>query len=416
MEKWLLIGSGGREYAMAQSLAKNFNREVFVAPGNPMMNMIDRVQTVDIEELDFDGLIEFALDNQIDWTVVGPEKPLSDGIVDRFTDAGLKVFGPNKEAAQLESSKEFAKEVMQLASVPTAAYATFSNYDDALSYMEEHDFPIVVKLNGLAAGKGVFIIKDLAEAKETLAKIFDNDADQEILIEEYLDGQEFSMIVMVNGLDVITMPLAQDHKRIYDGDKGPNTGGMGAYSPLPQFGDDVLNEGLVKVIRPVLAEMHKRGILFQGFLYAGLILTKDGVKVIEFNVRMGDPETQVILPQLQGDLGNVIVQLMNHQEQTVDWQTDRYFLGNVLAAKGYPGNHKNGLTLPQFINEKLSLAYAGVEEQDEKLVSSGGRIMMVISSDKDLKAAQANVNQAIKDNVDSNDYAYRTDIGDKAFR
>ncbi|KOY73415.1 Phosphoribosylamine--glycine ligase [Apilactobacillus kunkeei] len=416
MEKWLLIGSGGREYAMAQSLAKNFNREVFVAPGNPMMNMIDRVQTVDIEELDFDGLIEFALDNQIDWTVVGPEKPLSDGIVDRFTDAGLKVFGPNKEAAQLESSKEFAKEVMQSASVPTAAYATFSNYDDALSYMEEHDFPIVVKLNGLAAGKGVFIIKDLAEAKETLAKIFDNDANQEILIEEYLDGQEFSMIVMVNGLDVITMPLAQDHKRIYDGDKGPNTGGMGAYSPLPQFEDDVLNEGLVKVIRPVLAEMHKRGILFQGFLYAGLILTKDGVKVIEFNVRMGDPETQVILPQLQGDLGNVIVQLMNHQEQTVDWQTDRYFLGNVLAAKGYPGNHKNGLTLPQFINEKLSLAYAGVEEQDEKLVSSGGRIMMVISSDKDLKAAQTNVNQAIKDNVDSNDYAYRTDIGDKAFR
>ncbi|CAI2668750.1 Phosphoribosylamine--glycine ligase [Apilactobacillus kunkeei] len=416
MEKWLLIGSGGREYAMAKSLSKNVNREVFVAPGNPMMNMIDGVQTVDIDELNFDTLIEFALDNQIDWTVVGPEKPLSDGIVDRFTNAGLKVFGPNKEAAQLESSKEFAKEVMQLSDVPTASYATFSNHNDALSYMEEHDFPIVVKLNGLAAGKGVFIIKDLAEAKETLAKIFDNDADQEILIEEYLDGQEFSMIVMVNGLDVITMPLAQDHKRIYDGDKGPNTGGMGAYSPLPQFGDDVLNEGLVKVIRPVLAEMHKRGILFQGFLYAGLILTKDGVKVIEFNVRMGDPETQVILPQLQGDLGNVIVQLMNHQEQTVDWQTDRYFLGNVLAAKGYPGNHKNGLTLPQFINEKLSLAYAGVEEQDEKLVSSGGRIMMVISSDKDLKAAQANVNQAIKDNVDSNDYAYRTDIGDKAFR
>ena len=416
MEKWLLIGSGGREYAMAQSLAKNVNREVFVAPGNPMMNVIDRVQTLDIEELDFDVLIEFALDNQIDWTVIGPEKPLSDGIVDRFTNAGLKVFGPNKEAAQLESSKEFAKEVMKSAGVPTAAYATFSNYDESIKYLEEHDFPVVVKLNGLAAGKGVFIIKDLAEAKETLSSIYDNNVHQEILIEEYLEGQEFSMIVMVNGLDIITMPLAQDHKRIYDGDKGPNTGGMGAYSPLPQFGDNVLNEGLVKVIRPVLDEMHKRGILFQGFLYAGLILTKDGVKVIEFNVRMGDPETQVILPQLQGDLGDVIVKLMNHQDQTVDWQTDRYFLGNVLAAKGYPDNHKDGLTLPQFNDEKLSLAYAGVEEQDEKLVSSGGRIMMVISSDKDLKAAQANVNQAIKDNVDSNDYAYRTDIGDKAFR
>lgn len=413
MEKWLLIGSGGREYAMAQSLAKNFNREVFVAPGNPMMNVIDRVQTVDIEELDFDALIEFALYNQIDWTVIGPEKPLSDGIVDRFINAGLKVFGPNKEAAQLESSKEFAKEVMKSAGVPTAAYATFSNYDESIKYLEEHDFPVVVKLNGLAAGKGVFIIKDLAEAKETLASIYDNNVHQEILIEEYLDGQEFSMIVMVNGLDIITMPLAQDHKRIYDGDKGPNTGGMGAYSPLPQFGDNVLNEGLVKVIRPVLAEMHKRGILFQGFLYAGLILTKDGVKVIEFNVRMGDPETQVILPQLQGDLGDVIVKLMNHQEQNVDWQTDRYFLGNVLAAKGYPGNHKNGLTLPQFSDDKLSVAYAGVEEQDEQLVSSGGRIMMVIASDKDLNKAQKLVNQAIADNVNTNDYSYRTDIGDK---
>ncbi|MCK8619900.1 phosphoribosylamine--glycine ligase [Apilactobacillus kunkeei] len=416
MEKWLLIGSGGREYAMAQSLAKNVNREVFVAPGNPMMNVIDRVQTVDIEELDFDALIEFALDNQIDWTVIGPEKPLSDGIVDRFTNAGLKVFGPNKEAAQLESSKEFAKEVMKSAGVPTAAYATFSNYDDSIKYLEEHDFPVVVKLNGLAAGKGVFIIKDLAEAKETLSSIYDNNVHQEILIEEYLEGQEFSMIVMVNGLDIITMPLAQDHKRIYDGDKGPNTGGMGAYSPLPQFRDNVLNEGLVKVIRPVLDEMHKRGILFQGFLYAGLILTKDGVKVIEFNVRMGDPETQVILPQLQGDLGDVIVKLMNHQEQNVDWQTDRYFLGNVLAAKGYPGNHKNGLILPQFSDDKLSVAYAGVEEQDEQLVSSGGRIMMVIASNKDLKKAQKLVNRAIADNVNTNDYSYRTDIGDKAFR
>lgn len=416
MEKWLLIGSGGREYAMAQSLAKNFNREVFVAPGNPMMNMIDRVQTVDIEELDFDTLIEFALDNQIDWTLVGPEKPLSDGIVNRFTNAGLKIFGPNKEAAQLESSKEFAKEVMQSSRVPTAAYTTFSNHDDALSYMGKHAFPIVVKINGLAAGKGVFIIKDLAEAKKILASIYDNDANQEILIEEYLDGQEFSMIVMVNGLDVITMPLAQDHKRIYDDDKGPNTGGMGAYSPLPQFGKDVFNEGLRTVIKPVLAEMHKRGILFQGFLYAGLILTKDGVKVIEFNVRMGDPETQVILPQLQGDFGDVIVKLMNHQEQTVDWQTDRYFIGNVLAAKGYPGKHADGLTLPHFNEEKLSLVYAGIKEQDEQLVSSGGRIMMVISSDADLKSAQTNVNQAIKNKVDSDEYAYRTDIGDKAFR
>lgn len=416
MENWLLIGSGGREYAMAKQLTKSANRHVYVAPGNPMMNILKNVETLDIEECDFEALIEFAKQNQIDWTLVGPEKPLSEGVVDCFKDAGLNIFGPNQAAAQLESSKEFAKDVMTSAGVATAQYATFDNQNQALKYLETTSFPVVIKLNGLASGKGVFIAATKSDAENIINDVYQNNANQEILMEDYLVGQEFSMIVMVNDLDVVTMPLAQDHKRIYDGDKGLNTGGMGAYSPLPQFGSDVVESGLVKVIRPVLEEMHRRDILFQGFLYAGLIMTDDGIKVIEFNVRMGDPETQVILPQLQDDFGEIIKQLMNHQQPTVNWSSNRYYLGSVLAAKGYPQQHLDAITLPEFTQPDIEIDYAGVKEQDEKLVSSGGRIMMVISSDGDLKKAQTRVNQVIKDTVDTNLYSFRTDIGNKAFK
>lgn len=416
MENWLLIGSGGREYAMAKQLTKSANRHVYVAPGNPMMNILKNVETLDIEECDFEALIEFAKQNQIDWTLVGPEKPLSEGVVDCFKDAGLNIFGPNQAAAQLESSKEFAKDVMTSAGVVTAQYATFDNQNQALKYLETTSFPVVIKLNGLASGKGVFIAATKSDAENIINDVYQNNANQEILMEDYLIGQEFSMIVMVNDLDVVTMPLAQDHKRIYDGDKGLNTGGMGAYSPLPQFGSDVVESGLVKVIRPVLEEMHRRDILFQGFLYAGLIMTDDGIKVIEFNVRMGDPETQVILPQLQDDFGEIIKQLMNHQQPTVNWSSNRYYLGSVLAAKGYPQQHLDAITLPEFTQPDIEIDYAGVKEQDEKLVSSGGRIMMVISSDGDLKKAQTRVNQVIKDTVDANLYSFRTDIGNKAFK
>ncbi|GAA6113027.1 phosphoribosylamine--glycine ligase [Apilactobacillus apinorum] len=416
MENWLLIGSGGREYAMAKQLTKSANRHVYVAPGNPMMNILKNVETLDIEECDFEALIEFAKQNQIDWTLVGPEKPLSEGVVDCFKDAGLNIFGPNQAAAQLESSKESAKDVMTSAGVATAQYATFDNQNQALKYLETTSFPVVIKLNGLASGKGVFIAATKSDAENIINDVYQNNANQEILMEDYLVGQEFSMIVMVNDLDVVTMPLAQDHKRIYDGDKGLNTGGMGAYSPLPQFGSDVVEDGLVKVIRPVLEEMHRRDILFQGFLYAGLIMTDDGIKVIEFNVRMGDPETQVILPQLQDDFGEIIKQLMNHQQPTVNWSSNRYYLGSVLAAKGYPQQHLDAITLPEFTQPDIEIDYAGVKEQDEKLVSSGGRIMMVISSDGDLKKAQTRVNQVIKDTVDANLYSFRTDIGNKAFK
>lgn len=416
MENWLLIGSGGREYAMAKQLTKNSNRHVYVAPGNPMMNILANVETVDINECEFNTLIDFAKQNEISWTLVGPEKPLSEGIVDAFKTAGLNIFGPQKDAARLESSKEFAKDVMTAAKVATAKYATFDNQADALGYLSQTSFPVVIKLNGLASGKGVFIAENESDAKSIIMEVYKNNSQQEILLEDYLVGQEFSMIVMVNDLDVITMPLAQDHKRIYDGDKGLNTGGMGAYSPLPQFGDDVLEDGLSHVIRPILNEMHKRHILFQGFLYAGLIMTDEGIKVIEFNVRMGDPETQVILPQLQDDFGDVIKKLMQHQHPTVSWTKNRYYLGNVLAAKGYPQQHLDALTLPEFNQANIDVDYAGVKEQDEKLVSSGGRIMMVITSDTDLSTAKNRVNQAIQDTVDSRLYSYRTDIGAKALR
>lgn len=413
MVNWLLVGSGGREYSLAAKLA-NSNRHVYVAPGNPMMDYLANVETVAIDEMDFAGLVQFAKSHQVAWTLVGPEKPLSQGIVDAFQAAKLNIFGPRKGAAQLESSKVFAKDVMTKAGVETAAYREFTTVTDALAYLEDATFPQVIKFNGLAGGKGVFIVPDLVTAHRVLNQIYTDHPQGEVLIEEYLSGQEFSMIVMCNDEDVVGMPLAQDHKRLLDGDKGPNTGGMGAYSPTPQFGSDVFQVAMQQVIRPVLKEMHRRGEPFQGFLYAGLMMTNAGIKVIEFNVRMGDPETQVILPQLESDLGTVIEKLMHHEPSQPVWQHDRFYLGAVLAAKGYPGNHLMNLPLPNFSDLPVKLSYAGVAQQDGQLVSHGGRIMMVISAATSLRTAQQTVNNAIERRVNPRDYIFRHDIGEKA--
>jgi phosphoribosylamine---glycine ligase len=413
MVNWLLVGSGGREYSLAAKLA-NANRHVYVAPGNPMMDKLANVETVELAEMDFAGLVEFAQTHHVAWTLVGPEQPLSQGIVDAFQSAGLKIFGPRKAAAQLESSKAFAKDVMAQAGVATATYHEFTSSDEALKYLETATFPQVIKFNGLAGGKGVFIVSDLLKAQRVLNKIYADHPQGEVLIEEYLSGQEFSMIVMCNDEDVVTMPLAQDHKRLLDGDKGPNTGGMGAYSPTPQFGPDVVQTAMQQVIRPVLKEMHRRGEPFQGFLYAGLMMTSDGIKVIEFNVRMGDPETQVILPQLESDLGTVIEKLMQHESSHPIWQHGRFYLGTVLASKGYPGNHLTDLPLPDFSDLPVQLSYAGVARHGDQLVSHGGRIMMVISSADQLQMAKDTVNKAIAHRVNRRDYTFRHDIGDKA--
>ncbi|UQS86741.1 phosphoribosylamine--glycine ligase [Nicoliella spurrieriana] len=416
MENWLLVGSGGREYSLAKKLAENGDRNVYVAPGNPMMNQLTNVGTVDIDEMDFAGLVEFAQQNHVDWTIVGPEAPLSMGIVDAFRERGLNIFGPTKVAAQLESSKAFAKQIMQKRGVKTAAYQEFNSAQAAIAFVQNGAFPIVIKANGLAAGKGVIIAKDEQTAVDSIHHLFEINPDSEVLIEEFMTGQEFSFIVMANGTEVVPMQIAQDHKRLLNGDRGPNTGGMGAYSPVPQFSQAVVDAALQDVIMPVLSEMKEQGHPFTGFLYAGLIQTATGTKVVEFNVRMGDPETQVILPQLESDLGTVIEQLMAGRPVTPKWQHDRFYLGAVIAAAGYPGKHRDHLALPSVSDQQISISYAGVTEVDQQLVSSGGRVLMLIASDPDLKRAQAKVNSALDQFVNSDDYEYRTDIGSKAFK
>ncbi|MEJ6400469.1 phosphoribosylamine--glycine ligase [Nicoliella lavandulae] len=415
MENWLLVGSGGREYSMAQKLVENGNRNVYVAPGNPMMDQIQNVGTIDLDEMDFDGLIEFAKNNHIDWTLVGPEAPLSKGIVDAFRNAGLNIFGPSKVAAQLESSKAYAKQIMANQGVATAAYQEFNNADAAIEYVKKGSFPVVIKANGLAAGKGVIIAEDEAKAVASIKHLFETKPNSEVLIEEFMQGQEFSFIVMANGTQVVPMQIAQDHKRLLNGDKGPNTGGMGAYSPVPQFDQSIIDGAMNDIIKPVLLEMQNQGHPFTGFLYAGLIQTAQGTKVIEFNVRMGDPETQVILPQMESDFGTVIESLMDGDPIEPVWQHGRFYLGAVIAAAGYPGPHKDHLPLPTFADD-IHVSYAGVANVDDQLVSHGGRVLMAIASDADLKQAQRKVNRALQESVNTDDYEYRTDIGSKAFK
>ncbi|WP_225352096.1 phosphoribosylamine--glycine ligase [Secundilactobacillus similis] len=309
MEKWLVIGSGGREYVIAQTLAKKATRQVYVAPGNPMMAKMDRVIPVKIDELDFNALADFAEQQDVVCTVVGPEQPLSQGIVDAFQERQLRVFGPQQAAAQLESSKTFAKRIMAESGVPTAAYQEFTDVDEALRYVTQQPAPLVIKADGLAAGKGVIIAKTQSEAVQAVKQLMAGDQTK-LLIEDYLDGEEFSLFAMVNGTEFMTLPVAQDHKRLSDGDAGPNTGGMGAYSPVPQITADIEQVAIDTVIRPVLKGLVANGTPFSGFLYAGLIRTAQGIKVIEFNVRMGDPETQVVMPQLESDLGELILGLL----------------------------------------------------------------------------------------------------------
>lgn len=410
MEKWLVIGSGGREYVIAQTLAKKATRQVYVAPGNPMMAKMDRVIPVKIDELDFNALADFAEQQDVVCTVVGPEQPLSQGIVDAFQERQLRVFGPQQAAARLESSKTFAKRIMAESGVPTAAYQEFTDVDEALRYVTQQPAPLVIKADGLAAGKGVIIAKTQSEAVQAVKQLMAGDQTK-LLIEDYLDGEEFSLFAMVNGTEFMTLPVAQDHKRLSDGDAGPNTGGMGAYSPVPQITADIEQVAIDTVIRPVLKGLVANGTPFSGFLYAGLIRTAQGIKVIEFNVRMGDPETQVVMPQLESDLGELILGLLAGETPVAKWQQGQYYLGAVVASRDYPRSVVNGRPLPQFDDPQLLISYAGVATENSQIVSHGGRVLMVTAKAADLKTAQQQVNQTLDRVVDASAYTFRHDIG-----
>ncbi|EEM91445.1 MULTISPECIES: phosphoribosylamine--glycine ligase [Bacillus] len=412
----LVIGRGGREHALAWKFAQSEKVEkVYVAPGNEGMR--DVATPIDIDENDFDALVLFAKENHVELTFVGPEIPLMNGIVDRFKEEGLRVFGPNKAAAVIEGSKAFTKELMKKYNIPTAAYETFTDYEEAVQYIEKVGAPIVIKADGLAAGKGVTVAMTLEEAlqaaKEMLQDVKFGEASKKVVIEEFLDGQEFSLMAFVNGTTVHPMVIAQDHKRAFDGDKGPNTGGMGAYSPVPQISESAVQEAIETVLYPTAKAMIQENRSFTGILYAGLILTNDGPKVIEFNARFGDPETEVVLPRLENDLVDVCNAVLDESELTLQW-SEESVIGVVLAAKGYPEAYKKGEIIKGLdALQDVIVFHAGTAMKHGDFVTKGGRVLFVACKANSLQEAKDTVYKEIG-KIESDGLFYRSDIGYRA--
>lgn len=417
--KLLVVGSGGREHAIAKKLLESPQVEqVFVAPGNDGMTL-DGLDLLPIAISEHSKLIDFAKGNDIAWSFIGPDDALAAGIVDDFNAAGLKAFGPSKLAAELEWSKDFAKEIMVKYGVPTAAYGTFSDFDQAKAYIEEHGAPIVVKADGLALGKGVVVAETVEQAVEAARDmLLDNkfgDSGARVVIEEFLDGEEFSLFAFVNGDSFYIMPTAQDHKRAYDGDKGPNTGGMGAYAPVPHLTDDLINQSIETIVKPVLKGMIAENRPYLGILYCGLIVTADGPKVIEFNARFGDPETQIILPRLTSDFAQNISDILDEVPTEVTWTYQGVTLGVVVASNGYPLDYEKGVVLPAKTDGDIITYYAGAkfDENGQALLSNGGRVYMLVTTADTVQAAQDKIYAQLKtQNTDG--LFYRNDIGSKA--
>ena len=419
--KLFVVGSGGREHAIAKKLLESPQVEqVFVAPGNDGMTL-DGLDLVDIGISEHSKLIDFAKENDIAWTFIGPDDALAAGIVDDFNAAGLKAFGPTKNAAELEWSKDFAKEIMVKYGVPTAAYATFSDFEQAKAYIEEQGAPIVVKADGLALGKGVVVAETVEQAVDAAREmLLDNkfgDSGARVVIEEFLDGEEFSLFAFVNGDTFYIMPTAQDHKRAYDGDKGPNTGGMGAYAPVPHLSEALINQSIETIVKPVLKGMIAEGRPYLGILYAGLIVTAEGPKVIEFNARFGDPETQIILPRLTSDLAQNISDILDQQPTQVTWTDQGVTLGVVVASKGYPLDYEKGVVLPEKTEDDIITYYAGAkfDEKGRALLSNGGRVYMLVTTADSVKEAQEKIYAQLK-NQETEGLFYRNDIGSKAIK
>ncbi|MET3730154.1 phosphoribosylamine--glycine ligase [Fictibacillus halophilus] len=413
----LVIGKGGREHALVWKFANSPSvTQVFAAPGNP--GMAQQATCVSIKETNIDELITFAKTNKIGLTFVGPEVPLLEGIVDRFTEEGLVIFGPSKAAAEIEGSKSFAKDLMKKYDIPTAASETFTNYNEALAYVREKGAPIVLKADGLAAGKGVIVAMTLEEAEEGLHELMVDkrfgSASETVVVEEFLEGEEFSLMSFVHDEIVLPMEIAQDHKRAYDGDKGPNTGGMGAYSPVPQISDADIQKAIKEIVQPTVSAMKQEGTPFTGILYAGLILTKNGPKVIEFNARFGDPETQVILPRLQNDLADLLLSLLNGKKPELKW-SEESVLGVVLASDGYPvsSSKPQAITGLENISGDSTVFHAGTKRENESLLTDGGRVLLVVSKGHSLSEAQDNVYREMK-KITCEGSFYRKDIGFRA--
>jgi len=426
--KVLVIGSGGREHALAFKAAQSpAVKNVFVAPGNAGTALEANVENVAIDVEDYEALLAFAKNNQIGLTIVGPEVPLVDGVVDRFQAEGLKIFGPSKGAAQLEGSKAFTKDFLARNAIPTAAYATFTDTEQALAYLESQSIPIVIKADGLAAGKGVVVATQREEAQHAVKDMLSGnrfgEAGSRVVIEEFLDGEEASFIVMTDGDTILPFATSQDHKRAGNGDGGPNTGGMGAYSPAPVVTPEIHNRIMQEVVEPTVQAMKAEGNQYVGFLYAGLMIAKDGTpKVIEYNCRFGDPETQPIMLRMQSDLVELCLAALDGTLANKEINFDpRAAVGVVMAAGGYPGSYAKGEVITGLPDDVVT---EGITEQktfhagtqlsaSQQVVTSGGRVLCVTALGDSVTDAQQKAYQSVQQ-INWNDAFYRDDIAYRA--
>ena len=413
--KVLVVGGGGRCHAIVDALSRSPKvGKIYCAPGNA--GIAAQAECVPIKDTAVDELRDFALSHAVDLTVVGPEAALAAGIADVFKEAGLRIFGPSKAAAVIESSKDFAKRLMAKYDIPTAAFRTFEDYGEALEYVRGGSFPTVLKYDGLAAGKGVIIAENLAQAEEALKDMLLDDkfGKGRVVVEEFLTGPEFSFMCFVDGEKVWPMTVSQDHKRAFEGDKGPNTGGMGAYSPVPLVTDDDIEFSLEKVMKPVAAGMVAEGRTFKGVLYGGLMKTPTGVKVIEFNCRFGDPETEVVLPRLESDIYDVFSAVADGTPMPELKWSQKAALGFVMASEGYPGSYGKGYPISGLEDAQalgdIRIYHMGTAVKDGEYVTAGGRVLMVVGFGDDLKSAREHALKAV-DCIKCDSLFYRKDIG-----
>lgn len=409
-KKVLVVGGGGRCHAIVKALKRSPRvGKIFCAPGNA--GIAEDAECVAIGVEDVDALVKFVGENGIDMTVVGPEAALAAGLVDALEATGHKAFGPTKAAARIESSKEFAKQIMKRHGVPTAGYEAFDDFDAAWEYVKNRPLPAVIKYDGLAAGKGVVVALTYEEAEAALRDMLleASFGKGRVVVEDFLDGPEFSFMCVVSGRKVYPLAMAQDHKRAYDGDKGPNTGGMGAYSPVPFVTEEVRTTALRDIMQRTADAMADEGVPFKGVLYGGLILTADGPKVIEFNARFGDPETEVVLPRLTSDFYDLVEAAVDGRDCATEWSPEAY-LGVVLASKGYPGSYKKGVEIKGLDKVDAEVYHMGTKRDGDRILTAGGRVLMVVGKGKNI----AEANEAAKAEIakiDCPELFHRTDIG-----